>query len=69
MGEKTGAFAKGGCGCLVAFAVLGMLAVIVGGNVHIDAGGACLLFVIGGLIGLVVLAVYNKGKRDHGRGR
>lgn len=64
MGEKTTAFTKGGCGCLVAFAVLALLAVMIGGTAHIDVGGAILLFVIGGVIGLIVLAIYNKGRRD-----
>lgn len=58
------AFAKGGGGCLIAFLVIGFLAVAMGGNLHIDMGGAILLFVIGGLMGLVVLAIYNKGRRD-----
>lgn len=64
MGEKAEAFAKGGCGCLVAFAVFALIAVVIGGSAHIDLGGAVLLFVIGGVIGLVVLAVYNKGRRE-----
>lgn len=66
MGEKGTAFAKGGGGCLIAFFVIGFLVVLVGGSVHIDLGGAILLFVIGGIIGLIVLAIYNKGKRDAG---
>jgi hypothetical protein len=65
MSNGTGsAFVKGGCGCLLAFLVLGMLAVMLGGHMHIDIGGAILLFVIGGVIGLVVLAIYGKGQRD-----
>lgn len=64
MGEKGEAFAKGGCGCVIAFAVVGLFVLLVGGNVHVDPGGLILLFIIGGLIGLVVLAIYNKGKRD-----
>jgi hypothetical protein len=64
MGKKGTAFTKGGCGCLIAFVVVGLLVVLAGGNVHIDAGGTILLFVIGGTIGLVVLAIYNRGKRD-----
>ena len=64
MGEKAGAFAKGGCGCLIAFAAFALIAVVLGGNAHIDIGGAVLLFIIGGVIGLVALAIYNKGKRD-----
>lgn len=64
MGEKAAAFGKGGCGCLIAFAVLALLMVAVGGSFHIDLGGAIALFVIGGVIGLIVLAIYNKGKND-----
>ena len=64
MGEKASAFAKGGCGCLVAFAVLAGIALLLGGSAHIDIGGAVLLFVMGGLLGLLVLWIYNKGKRD-----
>jgi len=64
MGEKGTALAKGGCGCLIAFVVIGLLVALVGGNVNIDIGGAILLFVVGGIIGLIVLAIYNKGKRD-----
>ncbi|MEX0717639.1 MAG: hypothetical protein WD066_13685 [Planctomycetaceae bacterium] len=59
-----GAFIKGGCGCLVAFAVVALLAVMVGGHAHIDLGGALCLFVMGGLFGLVFFAVYNKGRDD-----
>ena len=64
VGEKSEAFAKGGCGCLVAFLVIGLFLVLVGGNMHIDIGGAIMLFVIGGVIGLVVLFVYNKGRNS-----
>ena len=52
MGEKGEAFAKGGCGCLIAFAVFALIAVMLGGRARIDLGGAILLFVIGGVIGL-----------------
>jgi len=55
---------KGGCGCLLAFAALGLLAVLVGGRVRINFGGAVMLFVIGGLVGLVLLAVFKKGGRQ-----
>jgi len=64
MGEKGKAFAKGGCGCLMAFVVIGLLCVLLGGRMHLDIGGAILLFVIGGVIGLIALAIYSKGKRD-----
>jgi hypothetical protein len=64
MSEKGDAFLKGGCGCIVAFFVIGLSCVLIGGNMHIDIGGAILLFIIGGVIGLIVLAIYNKGKQD-----
>jgi hypothetical protein len=64
MGDKTKAFAKGGFGCLIAFGVLAVIALAIGGTAYIDPGGAVILFLIGGVIGLVVLAIYNKGKRN-----
>ena len=64
MSEKASAFAKGGVGCLVAFLVIGLIAVVMGGRMHIDAGGACCLFVCGGLLGLLTLWIYNRGKQD-----
>lgn len=62
MGDQTSAFVKGGIGCLVAFLVIGLIAVVMGGSMHIDAGGACCLFIGGGLVGLLVLWIYNMGK-------
>ena len=57
---------KGGCGCLAAFLVVGLLFVMCGGSMRIDIGGAIMLFVIGGILGLIVYAIFNKGYR---RGR
>lgn len=65
--SKGAAFVKGGFGCLIAFISLGLLAVLLRGSFHIDIGGAVLLFVIGGTLGLIVLAIYNRGRRDAGR--
>ena len=31
---------------------------------HIDLGGAIVLFVGGGILGLTVMAIYNKGARE-----
>lgn len=62
MGHKGAAFTKGGVGCLVAFFVVALIAVLVGGNVHIDIGGAICLFVGGGLLGLLILWIYNRGR-------
>lgn len=64
MGEKSNAFVKGGFGCLVVFAIFAGIALLLGGTAHIDIGGAILLFIIGGLIGLLILWIYNKGRRD-----
>ena len=64
MGDNASAFGKGGCGCLIVFAVLAFLAVLCGGTAHIDLGGAIALFVIGGIIGLIINMIYNKGRRD-----
>ena len=68
MADKGEAFLKGGCGCLVAFIVLGLSCALIGGRFHMDLGGAIFLFVIGGIIGLIVLAIYNKGRDDSGGG-
>ena len=48
MSGKGEAFLKGGCGCLVAFLVLGLIFVAIGGNMQIDIAGAACLFVAGG---------------------
>ena len=58
------AFLKGGVGCLLGFVILGLLAVVVGGSVTADAGGILLLFAIGGLIGLIVNWIYQKGRKN-----
>lgn len=65
--ENAGkAFVKGGAGCFVVFIVLGVIALIFGGTMHLDLFGAVMLFVIGGVIGLVVNWIYQKGRRDSG---
>ncbi|MHC4399480.1 MAG: hypothetical protein ACYTG0_07360 [Planctomycetota bacterium] len=69
MTSKGDVFVKGGLGCLGAFFVIGLVFVLVGGSMHIDIGGAVLLFVIGGVIGLIVLAIYSKGVREGRRTR
>jgi len=44
--------------------VIALLAVLSGGSATINLGGAVILFVIGGVIGLVVLVIYNRGHRN-----
>ena len=63
---KAGAFAAGGCGCLILFLVVGVLCVAVGGWMHIDIIGAVIIFVVGGVLGIAVRAIYYKGRRDAG---
>ena len=62
-GERNAAV-KGSIGCLIAFVVLALLAVLVGGQAYMDFGGFILLLVIGAVIGLVVNWIYQRGKRD-----
>ncbi len=64
MANEGKAFLKGGVGCFAVFIVLGVLAVLLGGNMHLDLGGVVLLLVIGGIIGLIVNWIYQKGRRD-----
>lgn len=67
MANEGKAFVKGGAGCLVVFAGLAVLALLFGGRAHIDLGGFVILLVIGGVIGLVVNWIYQKGRRDGGQ--
>jgi len=61
MTQPGGAFLKGGFGCLLAFIAIGLLFVMCGGSMHINLGGAILLFVIGGVLGLIGYAIFNRG--------
>jgi hypothetical protein len=63
-GGGGSAFVKGGCGCLVVFVVLAFIAVLLGGHAHANVGGLIFLFIIGGGIGLIIFAVYKKGRKD-----
>lgn len=62
------AFVKGGLGCLAGSIVLGLSCVLIGGSFHINAGGAVLVFLIGGVIGLIVFWIYSRGRRDATQG-
>ena len=65
---KTSTFFKGGCGCLLAFFVLVVLALVIPGG-HVDVHGGpfglavffLVLFLIGGGLGLLVRWIYTKG--------
>lgn len=62
--RRGAAFAKGSGGCLLAFVVIAALTLMAGGTAYIDAGGFVMLIIIGGIIGLIVNAIYRKGQRD-----
>jgi|TARA_B110000305_G_C19414690_1_gene627321 hypothetical protein len=64
MENKGSSFLKGEAGCFAVFALLALLALISGGSVRMDFGGVVILFVIGGVIGLLVNWIYQKGKGD-----
>lgn len=67
MDRPHNAFLKGGLGCLGAFLLFGLIAVALGGTMTIDAGGALLLIVVGGVVGLIVRAIYNRGREAGAR--
>jgi hypothetical protein len=54
----------GALGCLGAFLLIGFLFVLAGGSVYIDGGGFIILIVLGAIIGLIVYAIYSKGRSD-----
>jgi hypothetical protein len=58
------AFVRGGAGCLLAFLAFALIAVLTGGEAYLDAGGVVFLIIIGGVIGLIVNAIYQRGRRD-----
>jgi TM2 domain-containing membrane protein YozV len=50
--------------CVVSFAGIAFFVVLAGGHAHADLGGVLLLFIIGGIIGLIGYAIYHKGRED-----
>ena len=58
------AFVKGGLWAWGVFLGLAFLAAIFGGTSHADFGGFVILFILGGIIGLIVRAIYKKGRED-----
>lgn len=54
----------GALGCFGSFLLLGLLVAATGGFVYADAGGVIVLLIIGAIIGLVVYAIYERGRRD-----
>lgn len=62
--RKRSAFVVGGFAALAVFVFLACTAMITGGNAHIDAGGAMILFLFGGFVGLGLRWIYLRGRRD-----
>ena len=62
--SAAGAFLRGGLWALAIFGVLAAISLVAGGQAYADIGGILLLFGIGGIIGIVLRAIYNKGRRD-----
>ena len=46
------------------FVILAFITVLLGGHARADAGGVLFLFIIGGVVGLIVWSIYNKGRKD-----
>lgn len=70
-GETTrlSAFMRGGlCAWAVTFLVF-VFAALTGGDAFINLGGLLMVFGAGGLVGLVLRAVYAKGRRDEAADR
>ena len=66
MEGKGKAAGLGGLGCVGVFIAFAVLALLFGGNAHLDFGGLLMLLAIGAVIGLIVNWIYQKGKRDAG---
>lgn len=64
MADSGKAFLKGGCGCLLLFLFVAGCTALLGGWARADVFGLVLIFLIGGVIGLVVNAIYQRGRRD-----
>jgi hypothetical protein len=64
--QNTGCgwFVKGGFGCLGIFFAFGILMLLVGGHFYFDFGGLIMLFILGGILGLIARSVFNAGKRS-----
>jgi hypothetical protein len=62
--EWIDTFFRGGVILLVAFGIIALVVLLVGGFVFATLGGLALLFLIGGLVGLVVRFIFPKRGKD-----
>jgi len=60
----VGRFITGGFWALCIVGALALVVLAFGGEVRVNVGGLIFLFCLGGIIGLVVCAIYDKGRRD-----
>ncbi|MFP4356903.1 MAG: hypothetical protein ACLFSZ_00510 [Puniceicoccaceae bacterium] len=65
------AFLQGGIWSLLIFGALAWINLSFGGEVRISGGAALLLslFVVGGIVGLVMPSIYQKGRKDASKNR
>ena len=70
MAGGLSAFNKGGCGCLVLFAVICLLLAgqacgyVDNFSLYLLLFGAVPIFLVGGIIALILRGIYNQGRRD-----
>ncbi len=69
MEDKGSAFLKGGTGCLALCAIIACLVLLAGGHVRVNFWGLVFLFFVGGIIGLIAYAAYQKGRADTATGK
>jgi hypothetical protein len=58
---------QGGVLTVLSFGLLALLAPQFGIRIHANLGGVALLFVLGGIVGIIIRAIYQKGRKDASR--
>ena len=66
--SNFGAFTRGGLVALIAFLLLAVFTVLIGGSVRMNLGGVLVVFILGGCGGLLVRYVFMKGYRKGKKG-
>jgi hypothetical protein len=63
MSDALSAFAKGGCGCLAAALLGGVVIATIGGSFRMDLGGAVIVGLFGGGLGFALHSAHERGRR------